>query len=182
MERTDTLGQTVYTCESDYAIVLLSIVPEDANQKNVHYRFDGIAELKEFYDGMEQGSSNSTGGEISASNDLKIDSFYSRDFTVQLPNSEFKRFVATIVKDQLFMLWFWYHEDFEKEVSLEIERTIESMDFNLLPSEQLNPKRTEDSLAYKLGELFAKVTVYIFVPGIIYLIYRVRKRNRNANS
>lgn len=176
MERTDTLGQAVYTGESDYAIVILSIVPEQANQKNVHYRFDSIAELKEFYQGMETGSANSAGGEIIASNDLKIDSLKSRDFTVKLPNNEFKRFVVTIVKDQLFMVWFWYSGDFEIEVNQKIEQTIASMDFSLSASEQLNSKRTEDSQAYKLGQLFG----YLLVPGIFFLIYYLTKKKRKA--
>jgi hypothetical protein len=180
MERTDTLGQTVYTGESVYAIVSLSIVPEQANPKNVHYRLKDITELEEFYQGVETGSANSTGGKVSASNHLEIDSLDSRDFTIKLPNNESKRFVVTVVKDQLFMLLFWYHEDFEMEVALEIDRIIESMDFSPSANEQLNPKLSEDSQAYKIGQLFGQITVYLLIPGVIFLVYYLTRRKKKT--
>ncbi len=174
LERFDTLNQTIFTAESDYSIIILSLTPESSVQKGVNFRFSGQKELGEFYDGMETGTINTTGGELINSSNLKIDSLNSRDYLIQLPNEEQKRFLSTMFKDQLFTLSFWYHTDYVSEVNLEIERTLKTINFGVSSHEQLNPRRTEDSQAYKLGQ----ATVYLLIPGIIFLIYSINKRMR----
>ena len=178
ISRTDTLGQTLYFGELDQITFILQRVPSSATPID-NFNISNSSELHEFYDGMQEALVSEDGTIMNVEETL-VGSFECRRVTANYYNLETRFYQILMIKDVVYT---------STVICNAVDREkIEPLATDFFDSHNITSNSTQflkkesNSIAYNMGYLLGKATLYLFIPAILLIIFLGRRRIKKRSS